>query len=269
MKMRTNLGKCRNRPCEILRNDPGFQRTKTYSPDSAYLMNCQNQLKQVRSQIYSVGAEMNACQHHFLIPVRRQPGNLPQNVFYTPAPDSSSRIRDNAVAAKLITSVLNLNIRSGMLRRPADKQIFILTGMVHIYDIFFPLTLLIFLKNLHQISFFIISDHQINRIVRFQLFFCRLYIASHRCYHCLRIHLFCLMQHLSGLAVSDIRNRTGIDYVNIRSRLKRNNLVSCLFQHLLHRLCLICVYFAPQVMQGSFLFHIISFLSVSYFLLSS
>ena len=61
--------------------------------------------------------------------------------------------------------------------------------------------------------------------------------------------------HLPGFAVCNIGDRTCIDNIDICPFFKWHDLISILLQKLLHSLCLICIYFAAQIMERSFLFH--------------
>ena len=77
---------------------------------------------------------MDTCQYDLPVTVLRHAGDLPDDIFRPTAADSASGIRDNAVRAELIASVLNFNIGPGVLCRLFQSHFFIFRGMVNIYD---------------------------------------------------------------------------------------------------------------------------------------
>ena len=135
-----------------------------------------------------------------------------------------------------------------------DRHIFIFLCVVDINNRFLVHALFVSFQNRQQIFFPVISNQQIYRSILTQLSLCCLYIAAHRYHQTLRILFLRPVQHLTGLPIRDIRYRAGIDNIDICFLLKGYNLIACLFQHLLHALCLICVYLAAQVMKRYF-FH--------------
>ena len=135
-----------------------------------------------------------------------------------------------------------------MLSCTADFQFFIFLCLVNLNNM--SLTLVFFFKfsqNFHNIFFLVISKYQIYCFVRFQFSLVSLYITSCCYYHRIRVHLFRLVKHLTGLTVCNICYRTGIYYVNISTWFKRYNFIPCLFQKLLHSFQLIRVYFTSKI----------------------
>ena len=107
----------------------------------------------------------------------------------------------------------------------------------------FGMLLFIFFQNLYNVLLLIISQDQVYGVIFVQLSFVCLYITSGCNNNGIRIHLFRLMEHLSGFTVCNIGNCTCIYQINISSWLKRHDLISCLFQQLLHCFYFICVDF--------------------------
>ena len=77
---------------------------------------------------------MDTCQYDLPVTVLRHAGDLPDDIFRPTAADSASGIRDNAVRAELIASVLNFNIGTGVLCRLFQSHFFVFCGMVNIND---------------------------------------------------------------------------------------------------------------------------------------
>ena len=189
---------------------------------------------------------MDTGENHFLIPLLHKPFSLLYNLQRSAASDSASGIGNDTVAAKLITPILNLDKCSGMVSDFADIEPFIFPGLPNIQNItslYSVLLLKIILQYLDQFNLFIIPNHQIHRRIVFQAFFCRLNVTAYSHYHRRRIFLFCLVKHLPGFPICNVCDRTGIDDIDICFLLKRDNLIPCLFQPLLHSLRLISIYF--------------------------
>ena len=201
---------------------------------------------------------MDSGQNHFLIASCCKCTYLVQHFSNLSAANTASRIRDDAIRTELVASVLHLDIGPYMFCRIAYGKLlvfFCLVDLDHFY--FFGVFFFIFFQRFYDLLFLIISKDQIHSAVLFQLLCICLDITS--CCHNngIRIHFFCLMEHLSGFAVCDIGDCTGIDQINIRPFFKRNDLISCFFQKLLHGLYFICIYFAAQIVKGNFFTHIL------------
>ena len=193
---------------------------------------------------------MNSGQHHLTISVCGQCLYLPHNLFLFSAPYSSPCIRDNAVRTKLITAILHFQIGSCMLCRPCEGQFFVLCSMVDID--YFNLLMLLFLCKIgiqdpDQLLFLIIPNDNINILILFPCIGPCLHITARSHDHRIRILLSGTMDHLSGFPVCNIRNRTGINDINIRLILERDNLISVLLKKFLHCFRLIGIYFTPQI----------------------
>ena len=202
---------------------------------------------------------MDTGKNHLFASIACQRFYFLYDLFFSAAAYTTSRIGNDAVAAELITAILYFQIGSGVFHRFFQRQFLILFCVIDIDQRFLHGTAFIMFQNTDQIFFAVISDNNVDCRVFFQLSSCCLHITS-GCHHDrMRIHFLCFVQHLSGLAVCHIRHRTGVDHINIRPRCKRHNLIPCFFQKLLHRLRLICIYLASQIVECRFaFFHILS-----------
>ena len=185
-----------------------------------------------------------------------QSTHLLKDIFLRPAAHSSPGIWNDTVGTELVAPVLHFDVSSHMFRRAADGKPLIFPGSVYLDNagrllMFF----FIFFKNISNLMLLIISQNDIHRHVFFQFRRVCLGVAACRHNNGVRIHLSGFMKHLPGFAVRNIRYRTGIDQVYVRLFPEGNNLVSRLFQKLLHGLCLICVYLASQIMKRRFFCH--------------
>ena len=259
VKMRTDLRQFCNRRCKLLCHDPGFQRSQADPADPFDLMYCLNQaqksLLSLIRKIYSVRTQVNPCKNYFLIAIPRQKFHFPADLLLLPAAHPSSCIRNNTVTAELIAAVLHLDIRSGMLRRPGDGEFFIFICPVNVNHPAGMTALPGLLQYRDNFLFLIIAHDHVHHLISFQLILSILHITACRHNQCLRIHLFGLMQHLTGFPIRNICHRTRIDNISIRARSKRNNLISGRFQLLLHCFQFIRVYLAPQIVQRNFFLH--------------
>ena len=206
-------------------------------------------------KIDPVGTQVDPRQYDFFIVAFRQFPHLAQDILHHAAAHPAAGIRDNAVSAELVASVLDLDIGSRVIARLRQMQGFIFAGAADVFDLRGRSALCrVFVQDPHQVFFMIVSEHNVNaRILAFPVL--RLDVAA-RCHDDgVRVHLPRPVQHLPGLPVGDIRHCTGIDNIDVRPFFKRHDLVSCLLEHFLHCFCFICVYFAPQIVQSCFLTH--------------
>ena len=67
---------------------------------------------------------MDPGQNDFLGTVFRKPLYLPDDLVLVPARKPSPRIRDDTIAAKLVTAILYLNISAGMIVQRAQQPPF-------------------------------------------------------------------------------------------------------------------------------------------------
>ena len=120
---------------------------------------------------------MNARQYYLPVILCGKPLYLFQNLLLLPASDPAPCIWDNTVRTKLITAILNLNKRPGMLCRLPQLHFFVLAGLSNIDQGFavkrlfrcflpgcpglFPFCQE-FLQNGHKILFLIIPYGKIN-----------------------------------------------------------------------------------------------------------
>ena len=97
----------------------------------------------------------------------------------------------------------------------------------------------IIFKNIRKLSFFMISDNNVNCGILLQTVTRIVHIAACRNYNCIRVHLFRPVKHLPRLAIRDIRHSTCIDHIYVCARRKRCLLISCGQKALAHGISLI------------------------------
>ena len=141
---------------------------------------------------------MDSCKNYLLISFLGKCTDFFQHTFNIAASHTASCIRNDAVGTELVASVLNLNVRSYMLRCMINGKIlvfFCLIDLDHVRAVA-RFVLGIFCQCIHDISFPVIAKHKINSLILFQLVSTCLYIAA--CCHNngLRIHFFCFVEHL-------------------------------------------------------------------------
>ena len=143
-----------------------------------------------------------------------------------------------------------------MLCGMADRQFFVFFCLVDLEHMFLSgMLLFIFFKYLDNVSLLVVSKDQVYGFILVQFSLVRLYIASGCDDNGIRIHFFCLVKHLSGFTVCNVSYRTGIDQVNVRTRLKRYDLITRFLQKLLHGFYFIGVDFTAQVVKCNLFFH--------------
>ena len=101
----------------------------------------------------------------------------------------------------------------------------------------------------NQVVLLIVTDNDIYRAILHQFIRARLNITAGSHNDSVRIQAAGTMNHLSGLAVCNIRYRTGIDEIEICFFSEGNDRISVLFQEFLHGLCLVFIYFTAQIME--------------------
>ena len=242
MKMRTYLWEFYQSLYKAFRNYSRLQGTQTNPFDTVNSMQCPDQFQQAAVTVNAIRTQMDTGQHQFLKTIFCQSAGFQLYIFQFTASHPASGIWNNAITTELVASVLYFQKCTGMLGRMDDRQFFIfLLCMINIQHTFLFCAMVSFISRQHikKILLFIISDNNINGCIRFCLLRRCLDITA-CCHHDrTRIHFFRLMDHLSGFAIRDIRHRTGIDNIHIRPVMERYNFISCLFQHLLHCLCLV------------------------------
>ena len=143
---------------------------------------------------------MNSGQYHFLISGRCQTLYFLQNILNISASHPSSGIRNNAVTAELVTTILYFYKRAGMLccmiQCQLLKCLFFVVNIHHSLHLFSSARKES-IQPLYQFFFLIISDQNINCFITFCLILFGLYIASGSNNSRIRIQLFCPVQHLS------------------------------------------------------------------------
>ena len=155
---------------------------------------------------------MNSSQNHFLISSCCKCTYLVQHFSNLSAANAASRIRDNTIRAKLVASVLHLDIGPHMFCRVAYRKFLIFFCLVYLDHFYFlDMFFFIFFQSFYNMLFLIVSKDQIHRTVFFQLLCICLDITSCRHNNGVRIHFFCLMKHLSGFTVCNVGYCTGIN----------------------------------------------------------
>ena len=145
---------------------------------------------------------MDARQHQFPISFPRECLRFSQDVLRVPGPDPPPQIRNDAVGAELVAAVLDLQESPGVAVHGIRGKIFITEGFFHIscqqhlvFSRFFLLPEPL-LKDLRDFCFLPVSQDDVHALVLFQLFRCRLGIASCCHDHRVRIHRPRPVQHL-------------------------------------------------------------------------
>ena len=75
---------------------------------------------------------MDSRQHHFPVTLVHQSFDLLNDLFRLSASDSSSGIRNDAVAAELVTAILDLDKCPGVVCDLVDVQLLVLSGLSNI-----------------------------------------------------------------------------------------------------------------------------------------
>ena len=196
---------------------------------------------------------MNACENDFLHTAGRKTFRLLHDIRDFPAADPSPRIRNNAVGTELIATVLHLQKGPGVSFRPVCFQFFYCSVFSDFRGICPPAASCeIPFQLLHQIALSVAPDNQVYGRVLLQLLSPHLGITAHGNDNRIRIHAARLVKHLAGFPVRNICHRAGIDHIDIRSRLERNNTVTGVLQRLLHGLQLIRIHLASQIVKCRF-----------------
>ena len=260
MEMGTDGPQLRQLLCEFFRHDSRLQRPQPHPLDSGDFIQPLHEVHQAALpvifllfKIQAVGRKMDARENNLPVSLIGQGPGLLHDVLRLSAAHSSPGIGDNAVAAELIASVLNLQERSRMLRRMADVHILELPGLSDVDNIreLFP-GCKILLQAFHQVLLPVISDDDIHGVILREGLPRRLHIAP-GCHHGrLRVQFLCPVQHLSGLLVRNIRHGAGIDDIDIRLLRKVHDLIARCRKHLSHRLGLPGINLTSQVMKRRF-----------------
>ena len=121
-------------------------------------------------KIAPVGGEVNAGQHEFPHPARRETLCLSPHVPRTAGAYVAAEKRDDAVGAVLVATVLHLQESARVPLAPVCRKVLILCCRAHISDRKGRLEFLceIGVQNADQILFLLIAEHQIYTAVFFQ-----------------------------------------------------------------------------------------------------
>ena len=209
MEMAAELGQLAQRPHKFFRDDPRFQGAQADPLDSRNAVNPFYESQKLSvipisaldraslHMFHAIGAQVNARQNHFPAALGRQPFDFLFHIQGAAAPDPSSCIGDNAVAAELIASVLNPYECPSMFSPPFQPERF---AGLFFSNIFQPCGMSArpseFLQNIRQLPLAVVPDQDIHARIRSQLLGCHLHIAAHRDHQGLRIFLFGPVKHL-------------------------------------------------------------------------
>ena len=255
MKMRADLRQLRHIFHKCLVDRTRLQGTQPDSADSFHLMHGPDQGGKVfsLSQILPVGAEVNAGENDLLHATGHKTFCLLHDIRDFPAADPASCIGNNAVGTELIAAVLHLQKCPGVSFRPVCFQLFYFSVFSDFRGICPPAAPCeIPFQLLHQIALSVTPDNQVYGRILLQLLSPHLGITTHGNDNRIRIHAARLVKHLAGFPVRNICHRAGIDHIDIRSRLERNNTVTGVLQRLLHGLQLIRIHLASQIVKCRF-----------------
>ena len=107
---------------------------------------------------------MDTCQHNLLEAVCREPFNLCYYIFKPTASDTSSGIRNDTIAAKLITAVLHLDEGSRVLLCLVYKELLkIMLSVIYIVNGIVYTVQRVFLKQPYKVMLSVISDDYVHR----------------------------------------------------------------------------------------------------------
>ena len=124
---------------------------------------------------------MNACQDDFLISGFCKSLYFFDDLFRISAPYPSSHVRDDAVSAELIASILYFDIRPCVFPGRIDIKLLEFVGVIDVYYVFPFLLVKMCLKKFQKIFFLIISDQDIDSLDF--LTFCLLSLDIASCCH--------------------------------------------------------------------------------------
>ena len=185
------------------------------------------------------------------------------------ASDPASGIGDDTVAAELIAAVLDLDLGSGPVGHLIDRQVFIGSFSGHVIQITGSGLLPVSESGCHQVNdvlLQVIADGDIDHIFFLKGFTCCLDIAADSHDQGIRVLLSGPVQHLSGLSVSNICHRTGVDDIDVRCLREFPDLIAGRNKSFLHRFGFVLVDFASQGAESHGSSH--NFISISAFFLS-
>ena len=164
--MRADLIQFRQPLCKAFGYDFRFKRAKSDALDSRNSMDLFNQVQQAIPGIGSVGAQMNAGQNDLLVALLCQCRNLGQHMVKLPAPYPASCIRNNTVAAELVTAILHLDKSARMLRCSGQgKFLVFLLRRIDIDDSGALFFLKIIFQKCDKFILLVIANDQIHRCI--------------------------------------------------------------------------------------------------------
>ena len=201
--------------------------------------------------LHLIKSRIDARQHDLPIPASDQLFCFRHDFRKPPAPYFAPCIRDDAVGAKTITSLLDLDIRP----RPVfcvDHQACLVVNIQFLVALDVKLAHAVFLKFrdvIRQMALFIGARHDIHTVYRRHFLRADLSVASRHHHHAVGIHLLHPANILPGLFIRYSRDRAGIDHVNIGKLPLVHHSVSLLFERRRDCLRFILIYFASKRME--------------------
>ena len=201
--------------------------------------------------LHLIKSRIDPRQHDLPIPASDQLFCFRHDFRKPPAAHFASRIRDNAVGAKTITSFLYLDIRPRPVFR-VDHQARLVVSVQLFVALYVKLAHAMFLKLgdvVRQMALFIGARHDIHAVHRRHFLRADLSVAARHHHHTVRIYLFHPANILPGLFIRYSRDRAGIDHVNIGKLPLVHHSVSLLFERRRDCLRFILIYFASKRME--------------------
>ena len=118
------------------------------------------------------------------------------------------------------------------------------------------MVLLIFPEYFGKPDLILIANDQVHGCVLHEFPGSSLRITAGCHHNCRRIHFPGPVQHLAGFAIRNIGDGAGIDYINVRTFIKRDDLIALAAELLRHGFRLICIHTAAKGMKSDFFPHV-------------
>ena len=257
-------------------HDPGLQRAQAdplnarnfpdllheVQKEGAGLKRVKRHVIRPRVPLQTIGTDVDTGEDHLPDPFSCYCADFFQDLAGSPAADPSSRVRNNAVRAELIASVLYFDKGPGVARvlqlhvlvlravcqvrhRPAAECAAVAAALTD--------ALQELIQQLRDPGFVVIADRQIDGRIGPDPLGIGLHVASDCDDDRVGIAFFGLMDHLAALSVRDVGDRAGIDHVYVRLLFKGDDTVTGFLHFLTHYVQFIAVDFASEVVKcGTF-----------------
>ena len=278
VKVRADLRHGRDPPDKRFRHDARLQGTEADPLDSGDFPDPVHEIQKkasgfdgvepdrvrLRVPLKAVGADMDPGEHDLPDALLCDLLHFPDDFAGPSAPDPAPGIGDYAVGAELIAPVLDFDkgacvagrfelhvlvfgpvreVGQGPSAQGAPREI--VAGGLSLFELQKELV-----EKLRDPGLVVVSDREVDGLVRPDPLRVRLHVAAHGDDHRVRIRLFGLVDHLAALPVRDIGDRAGVDHVHFRLLLKRNGNIAVLLHLLPHYVQFIIVYFASEVVKS-------------------